>query len=95
MNFKLFWLIHNERPYKRYYYQPRNLNHPNRPGWLWEIRCLLARYIKAAYLPFDPKFNTQQFPGSRKCKLQMLYESLKWCFCYKEICNYYFCMALT
>ena len=60
MNFKVFWLIHNERSYKRYYYQPNDVNHPNRLGWLFELKWLISRYIKAAYLPFNPKYNTQQ-----------------------------------
>lgn len=59
MNVKLFWLIHNERPYRRYYYQPNDLKHPNRLGWGREIKLLFLRYAKAAYLPFCPQYNNQ------------------------------------
>lgn len=94
MNLKLFFLIHNERPYRHYYYQPNSLKHPNKPGWLWEIRCFFDRYAKAAVLPFHPKYNTQQFPGSRKSKARMLWENMVWCFKYKETCRYYFLYGL-
>lgn len=94
MNLKLFYLIHNERPYKRYYYQPNSLTHPNRLGWWWEIKCFFIRYAQAAYLPFNSKYNTQQFSGPRKSKLKMLWENMVWCFKYKESCKYYFLYGL-
>lgn len=94
MNLKLFCLIHNERPYRHYYYQPNSLKHPNKLGWLWEIKCFFDRYAKAVVLPFHPKYNTQQFSGSRKSKLRMLWENMVWCFKYKETCRYYFLYGL-
>ena len=93
MNFKLFKLIHTECPYKRYYYQklPKdNLIY----RFLFEIQSYIKIFINATYLPFNKKYNTQQFPGKRKSKLRMLCESLLWAFKYKEVCNYYFLYGL-
>ena len=93
MRLKLFFLIHNERNYKRYFYQP--LKYDNFfYRCFFELALLVHRYVQAAYLPFNPKYNIQQFPGIRKGKLQMLFESLAWCFKYKEICDFYFLYGL-
>lgn len=54
----------------------------------------MMRWLQSAYFPFNPKYNIQQFPGNRKSKLIMLWESLVWCFKYKEICRYYFLYGL-
>lgn len=32
-------------------------------------------FIKATYLPFNTKYNTQQFPGERKSKLRILFDN--------------------
>lgn len=90
---KLFWLIHNERPYKRYYYQPllrKYFGH----AFFYEMKLYLMIFLRAAYLPFNTKYNTQQFEGKRKSRLRMLYENLIWAFKYKEVCNYYFLYGL-
>lgn len=93
MNIKLFHLVHSERPYKRYYYQhlPKD-NCIYR--FIFEIKTYLRILIRATNLPFNPKYNTQQFPGERKSKLRMLFESLLWAIKYKEVCNYYFLYGL-
>lgn len=60
MNWKLFMLIHNERSYKRYYYQPLlKDNCINR--LITEIKRYCINFLVAAYLPFNPKYNKQQF----------------------------------
>ena len=94
MNIKLFNLIHKEKTFKRYYYQPTDSTHPNRTYPINRIKNGMVRWLQAAYLPFDPKYNIQQFPGNRKSKLKMLWESLVWCFKYKETCRYYFLYGL-
>lgn len=94
MNLKLFHLIHNEKTFKRYYYQPMSAKHPNRTYPLRRLKTGLIRWFYAFYLPFNPKYNTQQFPGARKSKLKMLFESLVWCLKYKEVCRYYFLYGL-
>ncbi len=93
MNFKLFRLIHNERPYKRYYYQPlRRDNIIFRT--LMEIKIYINVILQSIYIPFNKKYNTQQFLGDRKSKLRMLYENLIWGLKYKEVCKYYFLYGL-
>lgn len=90
---KLFWLIHNERPYKRYYYQPllkKYFGH----DFFYELKLYATIFLKAAYLPFNAKYNVQQFEGERKSRLRMLYENLLWAFKYKEVCLYYFLYGL-
>ncbi len=94
MNFYLFKLIHNEKTFKRYYYQPMNPAHPNRTYPLKRLKGGFMRWLQAAYMPFNPKYNTQQFPGVRKSKIQMFRENLLWCFKYKETCRYYFLYGL-
>lgn len=94
MNIRLFHLIHNEKSYKRYYYQPINQYHPNRTYVLRRFKNKIYRWIAAFKLPFNSYYNTQQHQGSRKSKLKMLSESLAWCFKYKEVCNYYFVYGL-
>ncbi len=93
MNFKLYRLIHNERPYKRYYYQPL-VKDTIFSRALTEIKGGIVRLLQAAYRPFNPKYNTRQFEGERKSKLRMLWENLVWVLKYKEVCNYYFLYGL-
>lgn len=95
MNIKLFFLIHSEKTYKRYYYQslqPDNILNRIK----FQIKSYVAVFIKAAYLPFNPKYNTPQFVmgGKRKSKINILYENLVWALKYKEVCTYYFLYGL-
>lgn len=60
MNLKLFYLIHSEGN-NRYYYQPINAEHPNRPYLLRRLKINILRWIAAFKLPFNPVYNTQQF----------------------------------
>lgn len=94
MSNKVCRLIRDEKTYKRYYYQPMDSNHPCRTYPLRRFRNSIGRWVRAFYLPFNPKYNTQLFPGERKSKLQMLWESLVWCFKYREVCTYYFVYGL-
>lgn len=96
MNLKLFCLIHNERPYKRYYYEPL-LNKRGRVRnftLIYELKSYARIFISAAYLPFNKKYNSQQFPGERKSKTLMLWENLLWALKYKEVNRYYFLYGL-
>lgn len=93
MNLKLFKLIHTEKSYKRYYGQQLpNDNILYR--FLYEIKLYVSILSRAAYLPFNKKYNTQQFPGERKTKLKMIWENLIWAIKYKEVCTYYFLYGL-
>ena len=94
MNIKLFHLIHNEKSFKRYYYQPIDSKHPNKHYLGLRIKLGIARWLRAIRMPFNSKYNTQQFPGPRKSKMVMLWENLVWCFKYKESCGYYFLYGL-
>lgn len=70
MNIKLFFLIHNEKTYKRYYYQPLQPdNLLNRIKF--QIKSYVAVFIKAAYLPFNSKYNTPQFVGGGERKKEI------------------------
>lgn len=93
MNIRLFFLIHNEKSYKRYYYEPLE-----KDGFLhrvlFEIKNDVRILKKSIRFPFNSTYNTQQFPGLRKSRLLMLWENLVWCFKYKEVCNYYFLYGL-
>ena len=93
MNIRLFFLIHNEKSYKRYYYEPLE-----KDGILhrvlFEIKNDVRILKKSIRFPFNSTYNTQQFPGLRKSRLLMLWENLVWCFKYKEVCNYYFLYGL-
>ena len=71
MKAKLFWLIHNERPYKRYYNEPLK---DGKNGFLYEIILYKNIIHTALRLPFNKSFNRQQFAGERKSKWQMLRE---------------------
>lgn len=87
---KLFRLMHNERPYKRYYNEPLKKKEPS----LWyEFKKYGYLFYRAMCLPFL-KTSIQQFPGERKSKWKMLKESLAWTFKYKEVCKYYFLYGL-
>lgn len=93
MNLKLFKLIHRERAYKRYYGQ--SLAKDNFISRLFhEIELYRVALLSAIYIPFNKKYNTQQFPGKRKSKTRMLFENLIWAFKYKESCKYYFLYGL-
>ena len=94
MKLKLFWLIHSERTYKRYYGQPLPSKHQWLRGIKYEISDFIKRYITAICLPFNSKFNNQQFSGERKSKIRMVWENVAWCFKYKEPCKYYFLYGL-
>lgn len=94
MNLRLFFLIHNEKTYKRYYYQPTNSQYPNRRYPLKQFENAVIRWLQAAYMPFNPKYNTQQFPGVRKNKIRILWENLVWNLKYKEVCKYYYLWGL-
>jgi len=88
---RLFWLIHNERPYKRYYNEP--LNHYELTFW-HELVAYKNIFKAALRLPFNKNLNRQQFEGVRKSKMQMIKESLLWAIKYKEVCSYYFLYGL-
>lgn len=93
MDLKLFWLIHNERPYKRYYGQPL----PKDNGWrrlLHEVKVYKDLLVGSLRFPFDKRYNTQQFPGERKSNSRILWENICWAIKYKEICHYYFLYGL-
>lgn len=99
MRCKLFWLIHSEKTYRRYYYQPLDQRHPNRLGIWYEIRNYFVRYAKAIHLPFNKKRNTCQYPieaelVGKKSRIRQLYENVVWVFKYKEVCNYYYLYGL-
>lgn len=96
MNFKLFRLIHNERPYKRYYYEPllNKRGKIKRFAFFYELKRYIIIFLRAAHLPFNVKYNTQQFPGERKSKVMMLWENILWAFKYKEVNTYYFLYGL-
>ena len=94
MSFNIFHLIHNERTFKRYYYQPMDSNHPTRTYPIKRLKAGILRWLQSAYLPFNPKYNTPQFSGARKSKMRMCWESLVWNFKFKELCNYYFVYGL-
>ena len=93
MDIRLFFLIHNEKSYKRYYYEPLEKDGILR-RLVFEVKNCYQRYKKAIYMPFNPRYNTQQIEGARKSKLLMLWENLVWTFKYKEVCTYYFLYGL-
>lgn len=93
MNFRLFYLIHNERPYKRYYGQSLKKDtwvH----RWLHEIRLYLNLFVQTLKFPFDKRRNAQQYPGERKSTALIVWENLKWALKYKETCFYYYLWGL-
>lgn len=96
MNLKLFRLIHNERPYKRYYYEPllNKRDKVKRFAFFFELKQYAIIFMRAVYLPFNNKYNVQQFPGKRKSKVTMLWENVLWAFKYKEVNTYYFLYGL-
>lgn len=60
MNAKLFFLIHNERGYKRYYYQPLakdDFFH----RFCHETAVYVKLLISALRFPFDKRFNHPQY----------------------------------
>lgn len=96
MNHHLFYLIHNEKTYKRYYYQP--LNGVLKPSFIrvayFEFKSFITRMMQAVYRPFNSKYNIQQYPGERKNKFVQVYENIIWTLKYKEVCQYYYLYGL-
>lgn len=93
MNIKLWWLIHRENRKNSYYLSPMHLpkalsNCLGRFVYLF-VKDLRIWY-RAFRMPWDKRYNTQQFEGKRKGNLKMLWENLVWTFKYKEPCKYYF-----
>lgn len=93
MNSKLFFLIHNERPYKRYYGQPLSKD-TSFHRMITEVKTYVTLPINALRLPLNKKYNIPQFEGPRKSTLKMMMEHLKWALKYKELCNYYWVYGL-
>lgn len=93
MRIKLFFLIHNERPYKRYYGQPLPKDNGLR-RLLHELKLKKELICETLRFPFDKRYNIQQFPGERKSNTRILWENICWAFKYKEICEYYFLYGL-
>ena len=93
MNLKLFFLIHKERPYKRYYGQPLPKDNALR-RLVHEVKVYKDLVSATIRFPFDKRYNTQQFPGERKSKAKILWENICWAFKYKEVCQYYFLYGL-
>lgn len=93
MNIALYRLIHSEKPYKRYYYQPLENDYCGK-GLIFELKSSILRYLSAVRFPFNKKFNTQQFPGERKSISKQVWENLVWAIKYKEVCRYYFLYGL-
>lgn len=93
MNAKLFFLIHNERGYKRYYYQPLakdDFFH----RFCHETAVYVKLLISALRFPFDKRFNHPQYGQGRKSKLQIVWENICWTIQYKEVCRYYYLWGL-
>ena len=82
MNCHLFVLIHNERPYKRYYGQPLPKDNGLR-RLLHELKLKKELICDTIRFPFDNKYNTQQFPGERKTNTRIFWENICWAFKYK------------
>lgn len=93
MNIRLFFLIHNERPYKRYYGQPLLKDNALR-RLIHEAKVYKDLVSATIRFPFDKRYNTQQFSGERKSKAKILWENICWAFKYKEVCQYYFLYGL-
>lgn len=93
-DWKLYRLIDKECPWKHYYYQPLGNDTWMNRNIMFPVKLFLKRWLGAIYLPFNPKYNVQQFDGDRKSKFTMLIESLLWTFKYKEVCHYYFLYGL-
>lgn len=45
-------------------------------------------------MPWNKKYNKQQFPGERKSKAKMLWENIVWAWKYRESCTPYFAYGL-
>lgn len=60
----------------------------------YETKSYINLFLSATYLPFNKKYNTQQFPGERKSKFRMLIKNITWALKYKEVCQYYFLFGL-
>ncbi len=93
MKLRLFYLIHSERPYKRYYYEPL-LKDTAIQRFYNEVHSYLYVIAKSVLLPFDCKHNMQQWEGCRKSKLRMVWELMMWGIKYKEVCTYYYVYGL-
>lgn len=90
MNTKLWWQIHRETRKNSYY-----LSSSRHGGG---ILLIIAKDLKVWYdairMPWNKKYNAQQFPGERKSKIQMLWENIVWAWKYRETCTYYFAYGL-
>lgn len=86
MNAKLWWYIHRETRKNSYYLCPSR----HKGGYLLILVKELKIWYDAIRMPWNKRYNTQQFPGERKCKLQMLWENLVWAWKYREPCTPYF-----
>ena len=97
MNLKLWWLIHRENRNNSYYLSPMRLPKAlsNCFGRIVYLTVKNLRMWHSAFkMPWDKRYNTQQFEGERKSKLKMLWENFVWAFKYKESCRYYFAYGL-
>lgn len=86
MNAKLWWYIHRETRKNSYYLCPSR----HKGGYLLILVKELKIWYDAIRMPWNKKYNARQFPGERKCKLQMLWENLVWAWKYREPCTPYF-----
>lgn len=90
MNFKLWWQIHRETRKNSYYLSPSR----HRGGCLLILVKDLKVWYDAIRMPWNKKYNTQQFPGKRKSKWTMLWENIVWAWKYREPCKTYFVYGL-
>lgn len=90
MNIKLWWQIHHETRRNSYYLSPSH----HRGGVLVIVAKRLKMWIDAIRMPWNKKYNVQQYPGERKSKLHMLLENVVWAWKYCEPCEYYFAYGL-
>lgn len=63
-------------------------------GYLLILVKELKVWYDAIRMPWNKKYNKQQFPGKRKSKAQMLWENIVWAWKYREPCRYYFAYGL-
>lgn len=97
MNYRLFFLIHNEKPYKRYYSQP--LVHDSViTRILHELKGMINRYAKVYQISFSKQYKHHLFDasvgGGYKSGLRVFIENIAWAFKYKEVCGYYYLWGL-
>ena len=90
MGIRLWWLIHRETRRNSYYLSPIQHSY----GWIYLAVKNVRVWYSAFKMPWDKRYNIQQYDGERKNKLRMLRENLVWAFKYKEPCVYYFAYGL-